>query len=437
MFVPILAGALAGCWMGVLPGLNPSTTLLLLYPFLINLPAVDTISFYAALLIMSQYMGSVTAIKLGIPGESSSLPAVREGFPLNKIGLGNYAIGLCAKYSAVGSLIALVLFILVTLNIDVVINTYGSTIQFTLICIILLMLCFSCSNRWFINFALMLFGCFLGKIGYNSDTGESLLTFGNAYMEIGIPNLSALIWLFVFPTLYYSVYGNKPGNIQDVADGIATAAKSKFVALSTRSSFIGFIIGIIPFSYHLSSNAVWAIEKYLQGKKYQSPNVRCLVAAETANNSACVSSLIPFLLIGLPITTSEVVVYDIISSSGFMLDASFFTNTTNQITLGLAFLIANILGLILAWPLADFVTKTLARDNDKAVKFSMALLVCVYFYQSTTMDLEIFYLVWMCVLVPIGFVLKKYDLIPLIIGFFLVDRFELLLQVVTSRLLQA
>jgi len=63
MFVPILAGALAGCWMGVLPGLNPSTMLLLLYPFLINLPAVDTISFYAALLIMSQYMGSVTAIK--------------------------------------------------------------------------------------------------------------------------------------------------------------------------------------------------------------------------------------------------------------------------------------------------------------------------------------------------------------------------------------
>lgn len=436
MFVPILAGALAGCWMGVLPGLNPSTMLLLLYPFLINLPAVDTISFYAALLIMSQYMGSVTAIKLGIPGESSSLPAVREGFPLNKIGLGNYAIGLCAKYSAVGSLIALVLFILVTFNVNMVINTYGSSIQFALICIILLMLCFSCTNRWFINLSLMLFGCFLGKIGYNSDTGESLLTFGNAYMEIGIPNLSALIWLFVFPTLYYSVYGKHQVNVKDVADGIATATKAKFVGLSIRSSFIGFLIGIIPFSYYLSSNAVWAIEKYLQGKKYQSPNVRCLVAAETANNSACVSSLIPFLLLGLPITASEVVLSDIISSSGVMLDVSFFSNTTNQITLGLAFLIANILGLILAWPLAEFVTKTLAKDNDKAVKFSMVILICVYFYQSITMDLEIFYLIWMCVLVPIGFVLKKYDLIPLIIGFFLVDRFELLLHVVTSRLLQ-
>ena len=419
--------------MGLLPGLSPSATLLILYPFLTGLAPIQTVSFYGALLIMSQYMGSVSAIKLGIPGENTSLPAVREGFPLNKIGLGNYAIGLCAKYSFVGSLVALFLFIIVTFNLDVVLSTYGSSIQFGLVCMILIMLCFSCNNKWTINLAIMLFGCFLGKIGYDGDTGKSFLTFDNVYMEIGIPSLSTLIWLFVFPTLYHSVYGKKDDDeIVDVTDKIVN--KVKFGFLSIRSSLIGFFIGIVPFSYYLSSNAVWAIEKWIQGKNYSTPNIRCLVAAETANNSAAVSSLIPLLLIGLPITASEVIVYDIITSSGDILSTDFFTNTSNQITLALAFVIANIMGLILAWPMADWITRTLARDNDKAVKFSMTVLIVVYFYQASTMNLELFYLVWMCVLAPIGFLLRKYDLIPVVIGFFLVDRFELLFHIVTSRL---
>jgi putative tricarboxylic transport membrane protein len=420
--------------MGLLPGLNPSAILLLLYPFLTGLEPIETISFYGALLIMSQYMGSVSAIKLGIPGENTSLPAVKEGFPLNRLGLGNYAVALCAKYSFVGSLIALVLFIMVTFNIDMVLKTYGSSIQFTLICMILIMLCFSCTNRWIVNLALMLFGCFLGKIGYDGDTGRSFLTFDNIYMEIGIPTLSTLVWLFVFPTLYHSVYGKKN---DDIIEGITKkiVEKTKFGLLSLRSSLIGFFIGIVPFSYYLSSQAVWAIEKWMQGRKYSTPNIRCLVAAETANNSAAISSLIPLLLIGLPITASEVIVYNIITSSGNILSADFFTNSTNQITLALAFVIANALGLLLAWPLADWITNTLARDNDKAVKFSMIMLLGVYFYQASTMNLEMFYLVWMCVLAPIGFLLRRCDLIPLVIGFFLVDRFEILLQVVTSRLL--
>jgi len=364
--------------MGLLPGLNPSAILLLLYPFLTGLEPIETISFYGALLIMSQYMGSVSAIKLGIPGENTSLPAVKEGFPLNRLGLGNYAVALCAKYSFVGSLIALVLFIMVTFNIDMVLKTYGSSIQFTLICMILIMLCFSCTNRWIVNLALMLFGCFLGKIGYDGDTGRSFLTFDNIYMEIGIPTLSTLVWLFVFPTLYHSVYGKKN---DDIIEGITKkiVEKTKFGLLSLRSSLIGFFIGIVPFSYYLSSQAVWAIEKWMQGRKYSTPNIRCLVAAETANNSAAISSLIPLLLIGLPITASEVIVYNIITSSGNILSADFFTNSTNQITLALAFVIANALGLLLAWPLADWITNTLARDNDKAVKFSMIMLLGVYF----------------------------------------------------------
>ena len=90
---------------------------------------VTIFSFYSSLLIVSQYTGSVSAIILGIPGEATSLPAVKEGYPMQKYGFGDLAVKITAQYSFIGSLIALFLFYITLMYSMNFVKLYGNSIQ--------------------------------------------------------------------------------------------------------------------------------------------------------------------------------------------------------------------------------------------------------------------------------------------------------------------
>ena len=50
------------------------------------------------------------------------------------------------------------------------------------------------------------------------------------------------------------------------------------------------------------------------------------------------------------------------------------------------------------------------------------------------MDVEWLYAIWLLVLAPIGFSLRKLDLIPIVIGYFLVERFLTLSNIFIARI---
>ena len=109
----LLLGVLAGTVAGIVPGIGVFASLLILYPWLTSLNIIDTFVFYLALTSTTQYIGSVSATILGVPGEASSLPAIYEGHTLFKKGRGATAISGAAMGSLVGGFIVLGLITLV------------------------------------------------------------------------------------------------------------------------------------------------------------------------------------------------------------------------------------------------------------------------------------------------------------------------------------
>ena len=103
----LLLGVLAGTIAGIVPGIGVFATLLILYPWLTSLNIIDTFVFYLALTSTTQYIGSVSATILGVPGEASSLPAIYEGHTLFKKGRGATAISGAALGSLVGGFLVL------------------------------------------------------------------------------------------------------------------------------------------------------------------------------------------------------------------------------------------------------------------------------------------------------------------------------------------
>lgn len=438
--IPIILGTLAGAWMGLMPGLSASTMMIMCYPLLIGLDMVQIFSFYSSLLIVSQYTGSVSAIILGIPGEATSLPAVKEGYPLQKYGLGDLAVKVTAQYSFVGSLIALFLFYITLMYSVDFVKLYGNSIQLFFIFFCFVMLIFSCGNKWYHNAWLLLFGIFVGKIGYNGDTGTSFLTFDNPYLELGVPRLTGLIWLYALPCILkalvdqdeYEFTKNKSVVTEKMKQMIL---KTKYLFCGIKNSVLGFIIGLIPMtSYYVSSQIAWSLERIMMGQKYQTPSSQALVAAETSNNSAAISTLIPLMFLGVPITASEAIVFDVLTTSGHVIDINFLLDWNNQKILLLSFFIANCMGLIIAWPLARTITRYFVTNPTYTAIFSISILIFVYFFDASKIGQYWYYFFNACVFVPIGIAIRRFDLIPLVIGFMLSQRFELLFEIFLARL---
>ena len=79
-------GCLLGTLIGVLPGIGPVATIAMLLPATYALPPVAALIMLAGIYYGAQYGGSTTAILVNLPGESSSVVTVIDGYQMARKG---------------------------------------------------------------------------------------------------------------------------------------------------------------------------------------------------------------------------------------------------------------------------------------------------------------------------------------------------------------
>ena len=428
----LLLGVMAGTIAGILPGVGIFATLLLLYPWLLTLPIIDTFVFYLALTSTTQYIGSVSATILAVPGESSSLPAIYEGNTLYKKGLGGIAISGAAIGSVVGALLTLGLITLVSPYLTYIYYFFNTYIQaFVLWGVLLIMLFFSNKNI-FISAVLACAGLWLGYIGC-----EYIAGFGFCHMPItwepiradlttGLPMLSVIGALFVFPQL---LKFSKP-TLTHVAQQKNTLLEHfKYywdnIDSSLRGTTLGFFLGFTPGgSTTISSNTAHRMEVLREKKlgRYKQGNYRCLVSAETANNAAAFTTLLPLFILGIPFGASEALFYDIMMVKGFYFsdnfDMAFFLET-----IAYNLVIINVIAFFIAWPFAKYIAYIMMVPQ-KVLNIGVFLILCgVMWHVGSAMFQSEYYLFTFFALLPFGYLLRNYDTMPLVFAFILQDGF--------------
>jgi TctA family transporter len=96
-FTPInlmyaFVGCLLGTLIGVLPGIGPLATIAMLLPATYALPPVSALIMLAGIYYGAQYGGSTTAILVNLPGESSSVVTVIDGYQMARSGRAGQAL---------------------------------------------------------------------------------------------------------------------------------------------------------------------------------------------------------------------------------------------------------------------------------------------------------------------------------------------------------
>ena len=150
-----LLGVIGGVFAGLVPGIGVFTTLILLYPLLLELTLVQLLILYIPLASISQFIGSVPALYFKIPGESTSFIATEYGHRLFIKGH-NDLIPLTAMGSFVATVLsALVIFLLPYLYESVFYHVLSTKFVFSLILLTGVCLVATSKNNWLLSSAMM------------------------------------------------------------------------------------------------------------------------------------------------------------------------------------------------------------------------------------------------------------------------------------------
>ena len=407
----MLLGTTAGLISGLLPGFGNLMAMLLLFPFIQHWDATAIFLCYASLTIISQYVGSITTLYTGVPGEASSMPLVTE---LKNLKPGEIPSAIAT--TAIGSTVAGVFAIAVLLGmlpfLFKVSWIYRTDVTAIFFIVATALIVYSNSQPKTVNFLLLIGGIALGSIGWNETLAKSFMTFNVTNLYQGLPLELVLVFLFAIPQLMQMsnvVMVDKITNIKFVK------VKIKWL-LAIVHSALGFVGGLVPgMTTVMSSQLSHAVSRRFN----PSPSDR-IFASETANNAGAISQLIPMLVIGLPLIASEAMVLDLMELQGYVATPQ---SATDIILTTLPFLIGVvIMGLVLAWPLASKLLSLLTVKIKVIRVIILSILLTTIYVQSYNDSMLSFYLTVGVFLIPLTLALRKFDTTPLIFGFLISDK---------------
>jgi len=403
-----ILGVLTGVLFGLIPGAGPFLAIATLYPLLQILDPFNILLFYISILITTNYTNSVTGILYGIPGDAAAVTTARHGHKLFLKGKGHLAVSNNAVSSTIGSIFAIILFLIFLPSIYNIFQFYNSTLQLIIISVAIILLTLMSKQKMWKTISLFLFGGVLAKIGFNNTTFETWGTFGIDYLTLGIPFSAVMICLYILPELL---------KFRDVEIGEQKTIKKFGYDLSTIpatgvGSFIGFWCGLIPGVTNI-------LGSYLSAT-FVKTDLNKIAAAESANNSGVLSSLLPLIILGIPIVGSEVLIYYLIVTKGF----TFSVDTISYFTDILYFIpIVLIICLVLSWGCFNILGQLaqIYKKHKNIIIIFIVTFICI-------MSIKIYPVkewIIVCLLLFgfIGYMLKKFDTFPILYGYFLTDLF--------------
>lgn len=412
-------GLIAGVVIGLLPGLPAYLGPLILYPFLSYLSVDQILAFWLTSHIGSQYFGSVAAILLKIPGEASSMIYIKDVGKLNtadRLGL----VRQTAWGSTIGSIVSLTL-ILAIYYLGLYTNLIylsSNNVKIFLLMILMFTLC------WFTDHKKLSFLLFFIGFFFAEKTNHELPTWIFKMQEYttDVTVFSLILGFLIIPEFLEEV---KKSHVSNRLDTTKTQTKSKLdLGSILRGTWLGSLIGLVPGPSHILAS-VSAYNSYSKNQIKEK-----IISAESANNSATITSLLPFLYVGLPITLNEFLLNDLLQVKLFMIPRDFLQSwalmpNINLVEFCFVVIIFSILVYhFLAQKFLGYYESFLKSIYGK-LKWIFIILIAYLIYIDVTYNpvYVIPYLIVLIVLSLIGYWLhqKKVNALPLLFGFILGD----------------
>ena len=413
-------GLVSGIVIGLMPGIPAYLGPLMLYPFLTFLSVDQILSFWLTSHIGSQYFGSVAAILLKIPGEASSMIYIKDVGKLNttdRLGL----VRQTAWGSTVGSVVSLLIILAFYYSglTTELIQLTSNNIKLALLTVLVATLC------WFTDHKRLSFLLFFIGFFFSEKTNQQLpeWIFSMQKYTTDITLFSMILGFLIIPEFITELTKDHTSDKVSTSNNKRSKDLLNFKSMF-RGTWIGSIIGFIPGPSHILSGII-------SYNSYKKDDIKSkIISAESANNSATITSLMPFFYVGIPITLSEFLLNDLLQIKLFMIPNDFLSPWPvwhNINFIELCFIVISVSALIyhfLAQKFLGMYENFLELAYKKLKLIFIALIAYLIYVDVTFNPVYILpYLTFLLMLSWIGYYLSRrnVNVLPLIFGFILGD----------------
>lgn len=302
-------GCLLGTLVGVLPGIGPVATIAMLLPATYALPPVAALIMLAGIYYGSQYGGSTTAILVNLPGESSSVVTVIDGYQMARQGRAGPALAAAGMGSFFAGCVGTLILAAFAPPLTELAFKFGPAEYFSLMVLGLIGAVVLASGSLLKAISMIVLGLLLGLVGTDVNSGVARFSFDIPELTDGIGFIVIAMGVFGYGEIIMNL--SKPADEREVftakVQGLfPTKEDFKHMAPAMlRGTALGSALGILPGGGALlSAFAAYTIEKKIKLKPGEIPfgkgNIRGVAGPESANNAGAQTSFIPLLTLGIP-----------------------------------------------------------------------------------------------------------------------------------------
>ena len=302
-------GCLLGTMIGVLPGIGPLATIAMLLPATYALPPIAALIMLAGIYYGSQYGGSTTAILVNLPGESSSVVTVLDGYQMARRGRAGPALAAAGIGSFFAGCVGTLILAAFAAPLTEVAFKFGPAEYFALMALGLIGAVVLASGSVLKAVGMILLGLLMGLVGTDVNSGVARYSFDVPELTDGIGIVAIAMGIFGYGEIISNL-----GKHADEREVFTSKVTGLFPTMEDfkhmlpamlRGTALGCSLGILPGGGALlSAFAAYTIEKKIKLKPGEVPfgkgNIRGVCGPEAANNAGAQTSFIPLLTLGIP-----------------------------------------------------------------------------------------------------------------------------------------
>ena len=304
-----LVGCILGTLIGVLPGIGPVATIAMLLPATYALPPVSALIMLAGIYYGAQYGGSTTAILVNLPGESSSVVTVIDGYQMARKGRAGPALAAAGLGSFFAGCVGTLSLAAFAPPLTELAFKFGPAEYFSLMILGLIGAVVLASGSLLKAIAMIVLGLLLGLVGTDVNSGVARFSFDIPEMTDGIGFVAIAMGVFGYGEIIANL--SRPEEDREVftakVSGLFPTKEDfkRMVPAVLRGTALGASLGILPGGGALlAAFAAYTIEKKTKLQPGEVPfgkgNIRGVAAPEAANNAGAQTSFIPLLTLGIP-----------------------------------------------------------------------------------------------------------------------------------------
>ncbi len=300
-------GCFLGTMIGVLPGIGPVATIAMLLPITFNLPPIPALIMLAGIYYGASYGGSTTAILLNLPGESSSVVTMLDGYQMGRQGRAGPALAIAATGSFFAGTVGTMLIALFGPPLAELAFKFGAAEYFSMMVLGLISAVVLASGSLVKAIGMIFIGLLMGIIGTDVNSGIARYSFGISELSDGIGFVAVAMGMFGFGEIISNleqsaitrhVAVSKVSTMMPTKDDIKMS-----IGPILRGTSLGVVFGILPGAHTvIAAFSSYTMEKKLakDPTRFGKGAIEGVAGPESANNAAAQTAFIPLLTLGIP-----------------------------------------------------------------------------------------------------------------------------------------